>query len=417
MSGAAGHLMHLYDDPNLTFGEIKKILKNASTGELEQVTEKLDGRNIVFSWDVSTNQLKIARAAGDIKRGGMSAQELAQKFQGRGDLEVAFTSASKILNSAISSLPIKTQILIFGQASNKWYSAEVIYAASPNVVKYDSNSIVFHGYPIFQINKNGEIERTNDDSGIKMLSSNIEAMQKIISKTDWKIHGPAIVSMKRLSDDSALNKAMSGIDNAMKLANVTDSSTIQDYIDNGVKLELELMGFKGSLLNDVTLRILKKPGAPDLRKLKKMSPHSAALLDKAVKNDEKIIRKVLSPLDKAIGNFAIKILETLKSSFISDNEKEVDRLRDATDSAIEALRGSEDPVAIEFLNRQLERLGSTKNIKSAVEGVVFIYKGNAYKFTGSFAAANQILGFYRYKEPKKLEENNLRNIIRLILNY
>lgn len=417
MSGAAGHLMHLYDDPNLTFGEIKKILKNASTGELEQVTEKLDGRNIVFSWDVSTNQLKIARAAGDIKRGGMSAQELAQKFQGRGDLEVAFTSASKILNSAISSLPIKTQILIFGQASNKWYSAEVIYAASPNVVKYDSNSIVFHGYPIFQINKNGEIERTNDDSGIKMLSSNIEAMQKIISKTDWKIHGPAIVSMKRLSDDSALNKAMSEIDNAMKLANVTDSSTIQDYIDNGVKLELELMGFKGSLLNDVTLRILKKPGAPDLRKLKKMSPHSAALLDKAVKNDEKIIRKVLSPLDKAIGNFAIKILETLKSSFISDNEKEVDRLRDATDSAIEALRGSEDPVAIEFLNRQLERLGSTKNIKSAVEGVVFIYKGNAYKFTGSFAAANQILGFYRYKEPKKLEENNLRNIIRLILNY
>jgi hypothetical protein len=409
--------MHLYDDPNLTFGEIKKILKNASTGELEQVTEKLDGRNIVFSWDVSTNQLKIARAAGDIKRGGMSAQELAQKFQGRGDLEVAFTSASKILNSAISSLPIKTQILIFGQASNKWYSAEVIYAASPNVVKYDSNSIVFHGYPIFQINKNGEIERTNDDSGIKMLSSNIEAMQKIISKTDWKIHGPAIVSMKRLSDDSALNKAISEIDNAMKLANVTDSSTIQDYIDNGVKLELELMGFKGSLLNDVTLRILKKPGAPDLRKLKKMSPHSAALLDKAVKNDEKIIRKVLSPLDKAIGNFAIKILETLKSSFISDNEKEVDRLRDATDSAIEALRGSEDPVAIEFLNRQLERLGSTKNIKSAVEGVVFIYKGNAYKFTGSFAAANQILGFYRYKEPKKLEENNLRNIIRLILNY
>jgi hypothetical protein len=416
MSGAAGHLMHLYDDPNLTFGEIKEILKNASIGKLEQVTEKLDGRNIVFSWDVSTNQLKIARAAGDIKRGGMSAQELAQKFQGRGDLEVAFTSASEILRSTISSLSPKIQTIIFGQTSNKWYSAEIIYAASPNVVKYDSNSIIFHGYPIFEINKTGEIEKTDDDSGIKLLASNIETMQKNISKTDWKIHGPAIVSMQSLSDTSALDKAISEINNVMKIVNVSNASTIQDFIDKAVKLELEQMGFKGSLLDNVTLRILKKPGAPDLRKLKKMSPHSISLLDKAIKSEEKIIRKVLSPLDKAIGNFAIKILETLKSSFISDNEKEVARLQHATEAAIEALRGSNDPVALEFLNRQLERLGSTKNIKSAVEGIVFIYKGNAYKFTGAFAAANQILGFYRYKEPKKLEEKYLRNIIRLILN-
>jgi hypothetical protein len=415
MSGAAGHLMHLYDDPSLTFGEIKEILKNASTGELEQVTEKLDGRNIVFSWDVSANSLKLARASGDIKRGGMSPQELAQKFQGRGDLEAAFVSASKILNSTISSLSPKILTTIFGQSANKWYSAEIIYAPSPNVVKYDSNSIVFHGYPIFQIDKNGEIEKIDDSSGFEILSSNINAMQKIVSKTDWTVHGPTITAMQRLSNDSILNQTISEINNIMKFAGVSDSDKIQDYIDNSVKLELISMGFKGSLLDNVLSRILRKSGAPDLRKLKKMAPHSTELLDNAIKNEEKIIRKILSPLDRAIGNFAIKILESLKSSFISDNEKEVERLRSATDSAIAAIKGSNDPVALEFLNRQLERLGSTKNIKSAVEGIVFIYKGKAYKFTGAFAAANQILGFYRYKEPKKLEEKYLRNIIRLIL--
>lgn len=416
MSGAAGHLMHLYDDPDLTFGEIKEILKNASIGKLEQVTEKLDGRNIVFSWDISTNSLKLARASGDIKRGGMSPQELAQKFQGRGDLETAFVSASKILNSVISSLPLKVLMTIFGKSASKWYSAEIIYATSPNVVKYDSNSIVFHGYPIFQINENGEIERTEDDSGFKILSSNINEMQRTISKTDWNIHGPAIVAMQQLSNDSTLDRTISELDDVMKSANVLDSNKIQDYIDNNVKLELISMGFKGSLLDNVLLRILRKPGAPDLRKLKKMAPHSTQLIDSAIKNEEKIIRKVLSPLDKIIGSFAIKILETLKSSFISNNEKEVERLKSATDSAISALRGSNDPAALEFLNRQLERLGSTKNIKSAVEGIVFIYKGKAYKFTGAFAAANQILGFYRYKESKKIEEKYLRNIIKLILN-
>jgi hypothetical protein len=37
---------------------------------------------------------------------------------------------------------------------------------------------------------------------------------------------------------------------------------------------------------------------------------------------------------------------------------------------------------------------NVENITSPMEGVVFIYKGNAYKFTGSFAAANQILGLF-----------------------
>jgi hypothetical protein len=42
------------------------------------------------------------------------------------------------------------------------------------------------------------------------------------------------------------------------------------------------------------------------------------------------------------------------------------------------------------------KLKSVENITSPMEGVVFIYKGNAYKFTGSFAAANQILGLFKY---------------------
>ena len=68
MSGAAGHLMHLYDDPDITFGEIKDVLARAAQGKLEQVTEKLDGRNIVFTWNVKEGGLKVARAAGDIAR-------------------------------------------------------------------------------------------------------------------------------------------------------------------------------------------------------------------------------------------------------------------------------------------------------------------------------------------------------------
>ncbi len=416
MSGAAGHLMHLYDDPDITFGEIKDVLARAAQGKLEQVTEKLDGRNIVFTWNVKEGGLKVARAAGDIARGGMNAQELAQKFEGRESLEEAFNSAFDVLTSAISTLGRKLQTDVFGPNGNRWYSAEIIYAASPNVVSYDSNSVVFHGSPIFNVSNAGEVEQTTDASGVDILTSNIERMQVGLKRKDWSVHGPAIVAMQAISDKTILSDVISEIDVAMSTAGVSDNDTIQDYIESKVMMILS-KELSGSLLNSVAARVLKKPGAPNLMQLKKMAPHSKELLDRVVKNGEKTVRDTLIPLDKAIGKFAIKVLESLKSSFISDNESEVKRLRKATEDAIRTIRGSGDAGAISFLEKQLNRLGSSDNIKSAVEGIVFKYNDKTYKFTGAFAAANQILGFYRYRQPAQapVSESTLRSVIRLML--
>ena len=46
--GVAGHMNHLYDNPDLTFKEMKKIFQAASAGELEG-TEKTDGQNLQLS--------------------------------------------------------------------------------------------------------------------------------------------------------------------------------------------------------------------------------------------------------------------------------------------------------------------------------------------------------------------------------
>ena len=60
------------------------------------------------------------------------------------------------------------------------------------------------------------------------------------------------------------------------------------------------------------------------------------------------------------------------------------------------MQSSGDENVIQILQSQMEKLKSVSNITSSVEGVVFIYKGNAYKFSGSFAAVNQILGLFKY---------------------
>ena len=47
----AGHMNHIYDNGQMTFGELKELLRAAAEGELEG-TEKTDGQNIFLSVDV-----------------------------------------------------------------------------------------------------------------------------------------------------------------------------------------------------------------------------------------------------------------------------------------------------------------------------------------------------------------------------
>ena len=72
--GAAGHMNHPFDDADLTFGDLKKIIKLGLSGKLnreDNVTEKLDGQNLLISW--KGNQLVAARNKGQLKGFGENA--------------------------------------------------------------------------------------------------------------------------------------------------------------------------------------------------------------------------------------------------------------------------------------------------------------------------------------------------------
>ena len=105
MGGVAGHMYHLYDNPELSFEEIEDIFVKASAGSLIG-TEKTDGQNLFLSYSDRTDQAKAARNMGNIKAGGMTADELASKFAGRGDLEKSFTDAFAAFEDAVASLDI-----------------------------------------------------------------------------------------------------------------------------------------------------------------------------------------------------------------------------------------------------------------------------------------------------------------------
>ena len=395
--GLVGHLQHLYDNKDLTFREMKMILRKAATGRLERASEKMDGMNLVFSYNLEEGQVKVSRGS-DIRGGGMDAAALAAKFAGRGSVEEAFTSAFKVLEGAIGSLPQKVKAKVFGQRANRWYSMEVIYTKNPNVINYDSNNIVFHGWPVFKRDDSGSVEMTEDDrGGVDLLSQYVERMQSAVTVRDWKVRGPAIVRMKKLSDGSIYEKSVQAISAAQSEVGAGDGDTMGDFLRLHLEDELEPMGLPDDVKEAVISRVLELDGAPSVVDIKRMSDKSLHKgISEFVKNSPMLLKGYVRPIELAINDFAVELLKGLQSTLIDDTDREVTRLRGEVQNAVSSIEASGDEVALSVLKTQMEKLGDIGNITSPVEGVVFIYKGNAFKFTGSFAAANQILGLFKY---------------------
>lgn len=394
--GAVGHLMHLYDNPELTFAEIKDILSDAAAGRLEKVSEKLDGMNLVVSWDIEASDLRAARNSGDIKGGGMDASAVSARFQDRGNVGEAFTTAFKVLKDAFGSLPVATLKKIFGPRANIWYSAEIIYSQNPNVISYDSNNIVFHGWPVFEY-KGGEITRKENAPGVDILQKNVERMQNAVTVRNWRVRGPVVLRLQGISDGSISQRAIGEIDSAMSAAGVSDVDTVGDYLYSLMSEKVANLDLPEEAATAVTERSLGLENAPSLIEIKRMLPKDQHIVvSNFVKSAPGLLKSFIQPLEDAIHVFAIEVLRGLHSTLIDDSDAEVMRLRAEVATAVKAIESSGQETAMEILKRQMQKLGKIENIAAAMEGVVFIYKGNAYKFTGAFAPANQILGLFKY---------------------
>jgi hypothetical protein len=403
MGGAVGHLQHLYDNYNLTLGEIKKILESAANGRLQNSSEKLDGLNLVFTWNLEENDLRVARAAGDIKRGGLTSEGLANKFAGRENLHAAFTTAFKILKGAISTLSEQTLEKVFGQAGNRWCSIEVIYTKNPNVVNYDNNNIVFHEWPVFEI-ENGSVNLVEDKSISSLLTKNIERMKKSSALNGWQIMGPAVLNLTKIHDGSILENAIKRIDDAAIAAQVDDNATLKQYMGALLEDEVKQFNLPKKVSRMLIARCLKEENAPSLVDIRKNCDNSKHdLVTEFVKNSPALLKMYVRPIEFAINDFAVDLLRGLKSTLISDNDAEVARLREEVANVISKIEKVGDPKAMSVLSEQMHRLRSISNITTPVEGVVFFWKGDAYKFTGSFSSLNQILGLFRYRMPAAVE--------------
>ena len=398
--GVAGHMNHLYDNPNLTFRKMKEIFQAASNGELKG-TEKTDGQNLQLSYDIQTSSARAARNKGNIRDGGMDAAGLATKFGGRGALETAFTEAFAAFETAIGRMSIEEREEIFGPNTNVYYNAEVQDPRAANLINYDLPTLTIHrvGHREYDRETGSATER-DVSRNAKKLSAALDRVQGERQEGLFHVQMNAIRQLEALSDNTALNLATARLERALSEAGISDNQTVGEYVISKVDAAVDSrISLPVETKVELMKRMFKEPGA-NIRNVLGMIPKedagTIAVVRELVAEAPALMTVAVAPIEEIVHDFSVEMLKGLHSAFILDNESEVERLRQETSRAITAIEGSSSEEAMEILAKQMSKLKDVEGVSTAAEGFVFDYDDVTYKFTGNFAPMNQLLGLFKY---------------------
>jgi hypothetical protein len=396
--GAYGHMNHPFDtEINLTFGQLKDIVKKALNGDLELTREKTDGQALAVTW--KDGKLLAARNKGHLKNKGENALDIkgvADKFKGRGELEKAYNFAMNDLSNAISKLSDKQKEKIF-QDGGSFMNLEVIYPTSVNVIPYGQALLVFHG--TMQYNLDGVAIGENQDAG-KILAGMIKQVNQDV-QDKYTIQGPPVIELPKSQDlskkQSKYNSEISKLQREFKLS---DSDGVGEYhqawwnawIEKNTPTKLTKEQLEGLTKRwaffDKSYRIDSK------------NFDDSKLLDwvkKTESNDQKNIAKEnLMKFENIFLGVGADVLEFTSSVLTVNPDKALRAMKSRLDQTIKDVRNSGDSKKIEKLELELKRLNAIGGPDKIVpnEGIVFVYNGNTFKLTGAFASLNQLLGIF-----------------------
>ena len=389
--GAGGHMSHPFDYDELTGDDLIELVEDLFGGKITDMKEKLDGTNIHATMN-NNGQVVFIRNKSNLNSelGGMSIQDMADKWADKPSVQNTFLTAGKIITEIFNKLGKK----YFNPDADtrKVINCECIIAGKTNVMPYASDRVAFHGYKIYK--KNGNTWEENEN-----VEGHVEDIYKAAEGID--------------AAKPRMNLVIKSVEEANKFAKVFKGKLEKLFKDEKLGTNVSLETWKRCRFEKIMPDWLNDGGkdvvtavynrwfnddksfkAAELKKIY-ADNYKDVVSDKFAKP---FVKQVMEPIDDLfleIGNQFIKLC----NGFTNDDAyaSVVDTLtKDIEDvcNNIEKNGSEEVKQQLDFQLTRLRKLGD--NAINHAEGVVFTYKGRLMKATGSFAAVNQILGTIKF---------------------
>ena len=394
--GAAGHMMHPFDDHSLTFADFKTIVKSSLQGGLdfeEAATEKTDGQNLFAT--VKDGQAMFARNKGQMIN-PLDLNGIIKMFTGHASklVEETYIFAAKDLAEALPALKDQS---MFANGLN-FVNMELIYSKNPNVIYYDRDVIQFHGI----VETDGEGNQTGKQNVAGALVKALKELKSDVQKT-FTIIPPQILKLAKDVDfesrvgyyEKAINKlrdtySLADTDEVKMYHEMWWRSQIEENFADLEPAHKEGLLLRWAYLDKQTLKLtaLKKELTPEQNK---------AVKDFDGQRNKKYKENIL-PFENLFLELGADVLKNASNFVAANPDAEKARLHDQIRTEAGKIKKNGDLTQIAKVEKELERLEGIGGIESIIptEGVVFKFKGNTFKLTGTFAAINQLMGIIKY---------------------
>lgn len=414
MGGAAGHIQNVWEASDLTFEALRDIINKSLHGELENITEKLDGQNILIT--CRDGIVYSARSTKHLKNFGeeaMDIDEMDYYFTDRGSPESvrkAFVAAMEDFQNIFDSTHINLK-KIFGEGA-RWLNIEILYTDNENVIPYERNQLRIHH--LRELDKDGKIVKIIQTGKLTELIEEIDRLQRegevdntfLIKKTD-----PLII--KYITDSNNIGEGLIRHLSALQTENqLSDTSTIADYLEAETRKYID-KNLPEEADEEFKQTLAKRWGKGDKTiTINKLLKDRSEDLQKWVKEQEKDVKdlteSLLEPFVDIFTTLGVTVLKNLEGLATMDSDKATKSIQDKLSRAMDHLKHfmeKKDVEDVEAFNKKikemvkhLERLEKSGGIHSVVpvEGIVFQYDEKILKLTGSFTPLLRIIGFFRF---------------------
>lgn len=414
--GGAGHLMSPWEAMDLSFGEIRQLISDSLGGKLQNVTEKLDGQNIMMT--VKNGQVYIARTQKQLKNAGelaMRYDEVADKMGEKTPdfIRKAFASASSDLQTVITYGGNKELEKLF-KNGYRWLNIELLNPETENIVPYGEYQLRIHN--IREVDDNGnEIDVIWEGKDMDQIIGYIEDAQKddslekihLIKKTNS-------VNFERIADMEKLQEGIiRSLQSIMDNNHLDDENNLGDYIAQELRTWLTKNVKEPEVVEDLVQRWAYENKTKNIAQLVKGTDANTAkwIKDQDAKIDDRI-GELLDPIIEIFSRVGIAVLKNLSGIAASNKDSVSKGIKKKAEDAIAKIKeyvaktDIKDPEdfdkKVKYLETQLKRIEQAGGLEgiAPVEGVVFEYNGRLFKLTGIYLPVLKMINFFQFGRDK-----------------
>lgn len=400
---------HIYDDPGITFADIRDALSKVFSGEIE-LQEVADGAGLLVTYKDGKFR---AAVDGKTVKDPMDYDRLDAKACGAPDeVRDALRNSLKDLSTALSGLD-DVQLNRFFANGRNFLACRVVYPPCQNVADYGNRCfIVFGGVKCF----NDKFKEVGEDKDSAEELFGLLQGNGALRQETFEIAKPAVL---RLKSTTASRDALAKI--LGKLGEFIDGVGWKCSLDQYVcdkysrhivnkALEHGIDVSRGSdFVNTLARRLSRvsgqKPTKSDLATYAKCDgvntrdPRYKEFLQDLEDNAEAENQEIIRPVESLLAYACMTIMKNAMGFMSCDPSRAAKKILADLEDSVQAVDEGEFEFSPEKIARLKQNLAKVDRYAQAApaEGVVFRYKGKVYKMTAPWRAVGEMASLVKYR--------------------